>query len=187
MQNLVRCPWCGTTDQLYIDYHDNEWGRPVHDDQILFEFLTLEWAQAWLSWITVLRKRENYRELFYNWDIEQISKMTDDNFEKILLDPGVVRNRLKVYSVRKNAIAALRIQEEFGSLDQYFWWYIQNITIINHPQVMTDLRAESDISLAISKDLKKRGMSFVWSTIIYAYMQAIGMVDDHIDGCWKKV
>lgn len=184
--NLIRCPWCGTTDQLYIDYHDNEWGVPVHDDRVLFEFLTLEWAQAGLSWITVLRKREQYRQHFHDWDIERISKMTDEELENILLDPGIIRNRLKVYSVRKNAIAALQTQEEFGSLDAYFWNFVNQKPIINHPRSMSDFIAESEISRAISKDLKKRGMSFVGSTIIYAYMQATGMVDDHIDGCWKK-
>jgi DNA-3-methyladenine glycosylase I len=194
----------------------------VHDDRVLFEFLILEWAQAGLSWITVLRKRENYRKHFYNWDIEKISQMTDDELEKILLDPGIIRNRLKIYSVRKNAQVALQIQSEFGGLDQYFWdirWLhsslekggglggvsqkeiLQNLTpsnspfsegelqtfpIINHPQSISDLVAESEISKKISKDLKKRGMSFVGSTIIYAYMQATGMVDDHIDSCWRK-
>ena len=220
-QNLVRCPWCGTTDQLYIDYHDNEWGVPVHDDRALFEFLILEWAQAGLSWITVLRKREQYRHHFHDWDIARIAEMTDTELEKVLLDPGIIRNRLKVYSVRKNAIVALRTQQEFGSLDAYFWgtplrkgevtewqgdWGIkntnpqsatkqadssflkefQNFPIINHSQSMSDFVAESDISKMISKDLKKRWMSFVGSTIIYAYMQAVGMVDDHVDGCWKK-
>ena len=218
IQNLVRCPWCSITDNLYIDYHDHEWGVPVHADRVLFEFLILEWAQAGLSWITVLRKREQYRHHFYDWDIEKISKMTDEALEKILLDPGIIRNRLKIYSVRKNAIAALQIQQEFGSLDAYFWnsgfchrevwsdpekqkevpcndwiasparkdWYSQTFPIINHPHTMSDFIVESDISQKISKDLKKRGMSFVGSTIIYAYMQATGMVDDHIDGCWKK-
>jgi DNA-3-methyladenine glycosylase I len=169
----------------------------------------------------VLRKRENYRKHFYNWSIEKISQMTDDELEKILLDPGIIRNRLKVYSVRKNAQVALQIQDEFGSLDQYFWdirWLhsslekgrlggvsqkeiLQNLTpsnspfsggelqtfpIINHPITLSDLPTESDISKSISKDLKKRGMSFVGSTIIYAYMQATGMVDDHIESCWRK-
>ncbi len=210
-QNLIRCPWCGTTDQLYIDYHDHEWGVPVHDDRVLFEFLTLEWAQAWLSWITVLRKRENYRRLFHNWDIEKIARMTDAELENILLDAGVVRNRLKVYSVRKNALVVLELKREFGSLDAYFWsneWensppyrgsqrgYLDNTPpnlpykgrnqTINHGLTITDFPTEDDISQTISKDLKKRGMSFVGSTIIYAFMQAVGMVDDHIDTCFRK-
>ncbi len=184
-ENLIRCPWCGT-DPLYVEYHDIEWGVPVHDDRTLFEFLILEWAQAGLSWITVLRKRENYQELFHDWDIEKIANMTDPELEMILLDPGVVRNRLKIYSVRKNAIVALRIQEEFGSLDMYFWWFVQNTVIVNHPQSLGDFITESDISQKISKDLKKRGMSFVWSIIMYAWMQAVGMVDDHIDTCFRK-
>ena len=225
-KEVIRCPWCGTTDQLYIDYHDHEWGIPVHDDRVLFEFLTLEWAQAGLSWITVLRKRDNYRRLFHDWHIECIANMTDTELENILLDAGIVRNRLKIYSVRKNALAALQIQEEFGSLDNYFWGFeslpskggaeerggghtswkdyppdspqIQaNIPplegelsalfpIIHHGATMYDFPTEDDISRAISKDLKKRGMSFVGSTIIYAWMQAVGMVDDHIDTCFRK-
>ncbi|MBC7498359.1 DNA-3-methyladenine glycosylase I [Candidatus Gracilibacteria bacterium] len=185
--NLIRCPWCGITDQLYVDYHDNEWGVPVHDDRVLFEFLSLEGSQAGLSWITVLRKREEYRYHFQDWNIEKISKMTDEVLEKILLDPGIIRNRLKIYSVRKNAITALRIQQEFGSLDAYFWNFVNHKPIINHPQTMSDFVAKSEISQTISKDLKKRGMSFVGSTIIYAHMQAIGMVDDHIDTCWKSI
>ena len=119
-EKITRCPWCGI-DPAYVAYHDEEWGRPVHDDRVLFEFLILEWAQAGLSWITVLRKRENYRQVFHQWNIEKIATMTDDELEIILLDPGVVRNRLKIYSVRKNAKITLEIQKEFGSLDAYFW------------------------------------------------------------------
>ncbi len=220
MTEIIRCPWCGD-DPLYVRYHDEEWGSPVHRDDTLFEFITLEWAQAGLSWITVLRKRENYRLHFHDWNIEKISKMTDDELEKILLDPGVVRNRLKIYSVRKNAQISLEIQKEFGSLDAYFWGFswlghvderrhlalehskqdfssskdtgltrndrnTQTFPIVNHPESMNDLVAESDNSRVISKDLKKRGMSFVGSTIIYAFMQATGMVDDHIDSCFRK-
>jgi DNA-3-methyladenine glycosylase I len=219
-KELIRCPWCWT-DPLYVRYHDEEWGKPVHDDQKLFEFLTLEWAQAGLSWITILRKRENYREHFHNWDIEKIANMREEELEQILLDPGIVRNRLKVYSVRKNARVALEIQREFGSLDQYFWsseWFypshekgrlggvsqkgipksitpshspfsggeLQTFPIINHPHSMSDFVSESEISKMISKDLKKRGMTFVGSTIIYAFMQAVGMVDDHVVGCISK-
>jgi DNA-3-methyladenine glycosylase I len=168
-----------------VAYHDHEWGKPVHDDRKLFEFLTLEWAQAGLSWITVLRKRENYRELFHDWDIAKIAKMTDDELEKILENPGIIRNRLKVYSVRKNAKIALELEKEFGSLDAYFWSR-SNFPIINHPNTLSELPAETEVSKAISKDLKKRGMSFVGSTIIYAFMQAVGMVDDHIVDCFCK-
>lgn len=184
-ENIIRCSWCGV-DPLYIAYHDNEWGTPVHDDSILFEFLTLEWAQAGLSWITVLRKRENYRKYFYNWNIEKIVQMRDEELEKILLDPGVVRNRLKIYSVRKNAWVALQLQEEFWSLDNYFWSFVDFKIQIQHPQWMSDFVSESEISRKISKDLKKRGMSFVGSTIIYAFMQAVGIVDDHIETCFRK-
>ncbi len=209
-KTLVRCSWCWG-DPLYVRYHDEEWGRPAHADEKLFEFLTLEWAQAGLSWITVLRKRENYRSLFHDWDIENIATMTDEVLEKILLDPGIIRNRLKVYSVRKNAQVALEIQKEFGSLDAYFWnsqWFCHSevrriqvpetldpsyrqddrnkFPIINHPTSLSGLPAESNLSKMISKDLKKRGMSFVGSTIIYAFMQATGMVDDHIENCFCK-
>lgn len=186
VEKVTRCPWCGD-NPLYVAYHDHEWGKPVHDDRVLFEFLTLEWAQAGLSWITVLRKRENYRKLFHEWDIEKIVDMSDDELEKILLDPGIIRNRLKVYSVRKNAKVALEIQKEFRSLDAYFWKYVDNKTRINHPRTLSEVPAETNISLMISKDLQKRGMSFVGSTIIYAWMQAVGMVDDHIEGCIGKV
>jgi len=186
MQQIqTRCSWCGD-DPLYVRYHDEEWGVPVHDDEKLFEFLTLEWAQAGLSWITILRKRENYRKYFHEWDIEKIANMTDEELEEILLDPGVVRNRLKIYSVRKNARISLEIQREFGSLDTYFWSYVKNSPIINHLYSMSDFVAESEISKTLSKDLKKRGMSFVGSTIIYAFMQAVGMVDDHIESCFCK-
>lgn len=185
VENPIRCSWCGV-DPIYMDYHDNEWGKPVHDDRVLFEFLILEWAQAGLSWIMVLRKRENYRVHFHDWDIEKIANMTDEELENTLLDSGVVRNRLKIYSVRKNAIIVLQIQKEFWSLDKYFWSYIQNKTIMNHPKSSSDLISESDISQKISKDLKKRGMSFVGFTIMYAFMQATGMVDDHIDSCFRK-
>lgn len=211
-QNLKRCPWCGD-DPLYVRYHDEEWWVPVHDDAKLFEFLTLESAQAGLSWITVLRKRENYREHFHEWNIEKIANMRDEDLEEILLDPGIIRNRLKVYSVRKNAIAALQIQKEFGSLDAYFWdslWFRHSdegriqvsekwntgsfvpqddenkFPIIHHGATMHEFPTEDDVSRALSKDLKKRGMSFVGSTIIYAFMQAVGMVDDHIESCFRK-
>ncbi len=185
MPTPIRCPWCWD-DPLYIAYHDHEWGKPVHDDSVLFEFLTLEWAQAGLSWITVLRKRENYRKHFHEWDIEKIADMSDDELESILKNSWIIRNRLKVYSVRKNAKIAHEIIREKGSLDVYFWKYGDNKTRINHPKTLSEVPAETDISLIISKDLKKRGMSFVGSTIIYAWMQAVGMVDDHIEGCMAK-
>ncbi len=212
-----RCSWCGD-DSLYVRYHDEEWGSPVHDDERLFEFLTLEWVQAGLSWITVLRKRENYRKHFHDWNIEKITNMTDEELEEILIDPGVIRNRLKIYSVRKNARVVLEVQKEFGGLDAYFWWdhsfrhpersegsrktqelldssfiaqndgneEIKKFPIINHPKTLSEISTESEISKAISKDLKKRGMSFIGSTIMYAFMQAVGMVDDHIESCFRK-
>ncbi len=185
MASITRCPWCWR-DPLYVRYHDEEWGREVHDDEKLFEFLTLEWAQAGLSWITVLRKRENYRKHFHDWNIEKIANMSDEELEKILLDPWVIRNRLKVYSVRKNAKVAREIQKEFWSLDAYFWNSGQRFPQINHLKTMNDLTSESDTSKTLSKDLKRRGMTFVGSTIIYAFMQAVGMVDDHIESCFRK-
>jgi DNA-3-methyladenine glycosylase I len=185
MTQLIRCPWCWT-DPLYVTYHDEEWWVPVHDDAKLFEFLTLEWAQAGLSWITVLRKRENYRKHFHEWNIEKIAKMTDDELENILLDPGIIRNRLKIYSVRKNAQVALEIQKEYGSLDAYFWSFCDKKTTIHRGNTIYDFPTEDTISKSLSKDLKKRGMTFVGSTIMYAWMQAIGMVNDHIESCYRK-
>lgn len=185
MNQIIRCPWCWD-DPFYQEYHDKEWGRPVHDDSTLFEYLILEGAQAGLSWITVLRKRENYRKIFHDWNIAEIAKMSDETLETILLDPGIIRNRLKVFSVRKNAQTALLIQKEFGSLDNYFWWYFDAWTIIHHWESIYDFPTEDEISQKMSKDLKKRGMSFVGSTILYAFMQAVGMVDDHIDSCSYK-
>lgn len=186
MSSIIRCPWC-VDDQLYVKYHDEEWGVPVHDDAKLFEFLTLEWAQAGLSWITVLRKRENYCKYFYSWNISKIASIGDTILEEILLDPWVIRNHLKVYSVRKNAKIALEIQKEFWSLDAYFWKYVDHTPLVNHFLKVDNFPTESDISRKISKDLKKRGMSFVGSTIMYAFMQAVGMVDDHTDSCIKKL
>jgi DNA-3-methyladenine glycosylase I len=187
-KSIIRCPWCGTTDELYIRYHDTEWGIPIHDDRKLFEMLTLEGAQAGLSWITILRKRENYGKLFHHWDIPKIATMIDDELENILFDTGVVRNRLKIFSVRKNAQAALQIQKEYGSLDAYFWSFVSMNTEIHHGSHMADFPTKNHTSDMISKDLKKRGMSFVGSTIIYAFLQAVGIVDDHIDTCsFKKI
>ena len=179
-----RCPWCGT-DPLYVTYHDNEWGLPVHDDRILFEFIILEGAQAGLSWITILRKRESYRKALNNFDIQRMALYTEDDLLRLMDNPGIVRNRLKVESFVKNAVGALNIIAQFGSLDAYFWSFVNNTPIKNSPQTMADIPTRSDISDALSKDLKKRGFNFVGSTIMYAFMQAVGMVDDHINTCCK--
>ena len=183
-QTLDRCPWCGT-DRLYMAYHDQEWGVPVHDDKVLFEFLILEGAQAGLSWITILRKRENYREALHGFDYNKIAKYGDKDKQRLLQNTGIVRNRLKIESLIKNARGAIQLIEEFGSLDQYFWGFVNHAPIKNHPREMADVPASTTISDALSKDLKKRGFNFVGSTIMYAFMQAVGMVDDHMVTCHR--
>ena len=185
MSDKIRCPWAGRGKAFYDDYHDHEWGVPVHDDIKHFEMLILEGAQAGLSWETVLKKREAYREAFHFFDPQKVAKMEDAELEALLLNPGLIRNRLKIFTARKNAIAFLAIQKEFGSFDHYIWNFIGGKSIVNHWQEMKDVPAKTKESDAISKDLKKRGMSFVGSTIIYAYMQAIGMVNDHLTSCFR--
>jgi len=171
--------------EFYGDYHDNEWGIPVHDDQKLFEHLILEGAQAGLSWETVLRKREGYRRAFHGFDIKRCSQMTDDELEALREDIGIIRNKLKIYSVRKNALVFLDMQLEFGSFDSWLWDHLDGPPPVNRPNGFGDIATTTSLSDDISKALKKRGMSFVGSTIIYAYMQAVGMTDDHLAGCWK--
>ncbi len=182
--NLLRCAWPGD-DPLYLDYHDKEWGVPVHDDRLLFEFLTLESAQAGLSWITVLRKRENYRKAFARFDPEKVAKFSDKKIEKLLLNPGIIRNRLKVKAAVNNAKAFLKVQQEFGSFDAYSWQFVDGKPIKNCWKHLSDIPATTVESDAFSKDLKKRGFTFVGSTIIYAHMQACGMVNDHITDCFR--
>ncbi len=184
MSQLKRCDWCGD-DPIYQHYHDHEWGVPVYDDQKLFEFITLEGAQAGLSWITILKKREGYREAFANFDVKKVARFTDKKLEKLLLNPDIVRNRLKVFSTRKNAKAFIKIQQEFGSFSAYIWSFVDGKPIQNSWKTMAELPATSPESDIISKDLKKRGFSFVGSTIIYAHMQATGMVNDHITSCFR--
>lgn len=184
-QEKIRCDWVGTGKAFYEHYHDTEWGVPVHDDRLLFEMLILEGAQAGLSWETILKRRDNYRALFKNFDPQKAARMTDAELEKILLDPGIIRNRLKVFSVRKNAIAFLAIQKEFGSFDAYVWSFVGGKPKINARKSLKDVPASTPESDALSKALKKRGMSFVGSTIMYAYMQAVGMVNDHITTCFR--
>ncbi len=172
--------------EFYAKYHDEEWGIPVHDDVHLFEMLILEGAQAGLSWETVLKKREGYSRAFYDWDIEAISVMNDEELEKLRSFEGIIRNKLKIYSTRKNARVFLDIQKEFESFDNYLWRFVGGDVIVNNWGKFEDVPVTTDISDALSKDLKKRGMSFVGSTIMYAYMQAVGMVDDHLNECWCR-
>jgi len=182
-QAKQRCSWCGDS-QIYVDYHDNEWGRPVHDDNRLFEMLILEGAQAGLSWLTILKKRENYRAAFDQFDPAKVALYDDAKIAELLANPGIVRNRLKVRAAVANAQAVLRIQEEFGSLDNYLWGFVGHKPIVNRFETFDDFVSTSPISDAISKDLKKRGCNFVGSTIIYAFMQAAGMVNDHFVHCF---
>ncbi|WP_422461489.1 MULTISPECIES: DNA-3-methyladenine glycosylase I [unclassified Endozoicomonas] len=180
--NDSRCSWCHG-DELYTQYHDTEWGVPCHNDQKLFEFLILEGAQAGLSWITILKRREGYRTAFHQFDVQQVARMTDPDIEKLMQDAGIIRNRLKIRSAINNAKAFIRVQEEFGSFSQYLWSFVNHQPIINRRQSMSDVPATTDISDRMSDDLKKRGFSFVGSTICYAYMQAMGLVNDHLVSC----
>lgn len=182
---IVRCAWAEAVPPFYQQYHDTEWGVPVHDDRMLFEMLILEGAQAGLSWETILKRRDGYRKAFKAFDPSKVARMTDAELEALLGDPGIIRHRLKIFSARKNAVVFLAIQKKFGSFDAYVWRFVGGRPQINRPKTRAELRARSPESDALSKDLKKRGMSFVGSTIIYAYMQAVGMVDDHMAGCFR--
>lgn len=184
MDEKVRCGWCLSSEE-YKAYHDLEWGNPVHDDNLLFEFLTLEGAQAGLSWATILKKRDGYRKAFANFDPKKVAKFTDAQIEKILLRPDVVRNRLKVTSTVTNAQRFLEVQKEFGSFDKYIWSFVDGKPIQNKRASLKEVPASTPISDAMSKDLKKRGFKFVGSTIMYAFMQACGLVNDHITDCWR--
>jgi DNA-3-methyladenine glycosylase I len=182
---VSRCGWVNQ-DPLYADYHDHEWGIPVHDDLKWFEMLNLEGAQAGLSWYTILKKRENYREVFDQFQPEKIVLYDQTKIEQLMQNAGIVRNRLKIEAVVKNAHAFLRVKEEFGSFDTYMWRFVGGEPLINHWLELRDIPATTEQSDALSKDLKKRGFKFVGSTICYALMQATGMVDDHINGCFKR-
>lgn len=182
---LFRCFGNKPGQAFYADYHDHEWGVPVHDDRLLFEMLILEGAQAGLSWETVLKKRENYRKAFYNFDVTKVSEMHDDALEDLRQNEGIIRNKLKIYATRKNARVFLNIQKEFGSFDAYVWGFVNNTPIHNSWQTFQEVPTTTHESDALSKDLKRRGMTFVGSTIIYAYMQAIGMVNDHLVPCFR--
>lgn len=180
----VRCVWAGT-DPLYCDYHDREWGVAVHDDRLLFEFLTLEGAQAGLSWITILRKRQAYRQAFAQFDPAAVASFDQAKVAELLANPGIVRNRLKVASTISNAAAFLKVQEEFGSFDAYLWRFVEGRPIQNSWKCMKEVPASTPVSDALSCDLKKRGFRFVGSTICYAMMQAVGMVNDHTVDCFR--
>lgn len=185
MEEIIRCGWC-KGDALYEKYHDTEWGIPVYDDQKLFEFLLLETFQAGLSWITILRKRENFRRAFDDFDYTKIANYTDTKIESLLQDAGIIRNRLKVLAAISNAQAFIQLQEEFGSFSKYYWAFTDGKPIINNFTSLSQVPATTPLSDAISKDMKKRGFKFVGSTVIYANMQATGMVNDHILDCHTR-
>ncbi|HTG66999.1 MAG TPA: DNA-3-methyladenine glycosylase I [Flavobacterium sp.] len=185
MENKTRCAWC-EKDDLYRKYHDEEWGIPVYDDATLFEFLTLETFQAGLSWYTVLAKRENFRKAFDNFDYKKIANYQEDKFQELLLNPGIIRNKLKVRATTTNAQAFIKVQEEFGSFSKYIWGFVDGKPIDNKLKSLKDIPATTPLSDTISKDLKKRGFKFVGSTVVYAHMQATGMVNDHIESCWTR-
>jgi DNA-3-methyladenine glycosylase I len=185
MPEKIRCRWVPADKPDYIAYHDEEWGVPVHDDRLWFEMLILEGAQAGLSWYTILRRRDGYRAAFKNFDAAKIAKMTDPQLEKLLASGDIIRNRLKVFGTRKNALAFLAIQKEFGSFDAYVWPFVGGKPKLRRPESPSEFLVTSPESDALSKDLKKRGMTFVGSTIVYAFMQATGLVNDHAANCFK--
>ena len=181
----IRCAWC-EKDDLYRDYHDNEWGNPVYDDDKLFEFLVLETFQAGLSWYTILKKRENFRIAFDAFNYQKIAKYSDDKIQELLQDAGIIRNTLKIKATVTNAIAFIKVQEEFGSFSKYIWGFTNGKPIDTNVKSLKEIPATTPLSDAISKDLKKRGFKFVGSTVVYAHMQATGIVNDHVADCWRK-
>lgn len=183
-KELFRCPWCLKFDQ-YIEYHDHEWGVPVHDDRVHFEFLILEGAQAGLSWATILKRRDGYRKAFADFDVQKVARFTEKKLEKLLQDPGIIRNRLKVYAAKNNAQRFIEVQKEFGSFDQYIWQFVNSKPIVNKWKTLKQVPATSKESDALSKDLIKRGFKFVGSTVIYAHMQACGLINDHLVDCFR--
>ena len=180
-----RCNWC-EKDDLYRNYHDNEWGRPVYDDATLFEFLILETFQAGLSWHTILKKRENFRKAFDKFDVKKVAAYNDKKLQILIEDTGIIRNQLKIKSAVSNAQAFIKIQEEFGSFSKYIWAFVDGKPIDNKPQTLKDVPATTPLSDTLSKDLKKRGFKFVGSTVVYAHMQATGMVNDHVVDCFTR-
>ena len=186
MSEIIRCGWCGT-DPLYVKYHDEEWGKPVYDDQTLFEFLILEGAQAGLSWITILKRRAGYKAAFADFDVEKVAAFTEADEERLMNDTGIIRNRLKVKAAINNARLFIEIQKEFGSFSNFIWGFLPDRKpMVNVVKSLSDVPARTEISDAISKDMKKRGFKFFGTTICYAHMQATGMVNDHIEGCISK-
>lgn len=182
---ISRCSWC-LSDPLYIKYHDEEWGVPVHDDQKLFEFLILEGAQAGLSWLTILKRREGYRQAFCNFDVQQVAQMTEKDIQCLMQDTKIIRNQAKIRAAIGNAKAFIQIQKEFGSFDAYSWRFVNEKPIVNHPEKHADIPVTTKESDIFSQDLKKRGFKFVGSTIMHAHMQAVGMVNDHWVSCAYK-
>jgi DNA-3-methyladenine glycosylase I len=184
-KELIRCGWCNSSE-LYQKYHDEEWGVPVYEDSKLFEFLILETFQAGLSWITILNKRENFRAAFDAFDYKKIANYSEDKIQDLMQDPGIIRNQLKIRSAVTNAIAFMKVQDEFGSFSKYIWGFIDGKPIVNNRKNLSEVQATTPLSDTISKDLKKRGFKFVGSTVVYAHMQATGMIDDHVADCWKR-
>ncbi len=184
MINLNRCPWCGN-DELYIKYHDEEWGVPVHDDRKHFEFLVLESAQAGLSWITILRKRENYREAYDGFDPAKVAQYDDNKIDELMQNQGIVRNKRKIDASINNARCFLKIQKEFSSFDNYIWSFVNNKPVKNHWADISQVPANSELSDRVSKDLKARGFRFLGSTIVYSHLQATGIINDHLSTCFK--
>jgi DNA-3-methyladenine glycosylase I len=178
----TRCVWV-TKDQIYIDYHDKEWGKPVHDDNKLFEFLILETFQAGLSWITILKKRENFRKAFDNFDFEKVAQYNKAKFDELINNAGIIRNKLKIKSAISNAKAFIEVRKEFGTFSNYIWGFVNHKPIINNWKTNDEIPAKTNLSDTLSKDLKKRGFKFVGSTVVYAHMQATGMVNDHLVDC----
>lgn len=183
-EHKKRCFGSDPGKEFYAQYHDTEWGVPVYDDRLLFEMLILEGAQAGLSWETVLKKRQEYQKVFAHFDPSRVALMTDSYLDSLLENPGIIRNRLKIYAARRNAVVFLQIQKEFGSFSTYLWNFVANKPIVTRKKSPQEVPISTPVSDAISKDLKKRGMTFVGSTIIYAFMQAVGLVDDHLEDCW---
>lgn len=181
---MERCPWCGT-DELYVKYHDEEWGVPVHDDRKHFEFLVLESAQAGLNWLTVLRKRENYRKAYDGFDPLKVSEYDEEKYNELLNNKGIIRNKLKIRASINNARCFIKIQQEFGSFDKYIWSFTDNKQVVNNWKTISEVPATSELSDRVSADLKKRGFKFLGSTIVYAHLQATGLINDHITSCFR--
>ena len=182
---ITRCAWC-EKDDLYRNYHDEEWGKPIYDDETIFEFLILESFQAGLSWYTILAKRDNFRAAFDQFDYQKIAQYSEDKVEELIQNAGIIRNRLKIFATINNAQKFMEVQKEFGSFSKYIWGFVNHEPIINRPKTLKEVPATTEISDALAKDLKKRGFKFMGSTVVYAHMQATGMVNDHVEDCWIK-